>query len=51
MFPTNWNDTEKMNISELLYYTAKIDQVVASGVNNVVPHPMNSIVYNGVEPC
>ena len=29
----------------------KIDQVVATGVNNVVLHPVNSIVNNVVEPC
>ena len=29
----------------------KIDLVVATGVNNVVLHPMNSIVNNVVEPC
>ena len=28
----------------------KIDQVVASGVNNVVQYPMNSIVNKVVEP-
>ena len=43
----NWGQVER-------FYACtrqKNDQVAATGVNNVVLHPVNSIVNNVVEPC